>query len=60
MKPKILPVLEMAISNGALYGVRRAFKHLDDPSDEQIAQAVCDAVWTEIHEWFDMETVVEE
>ena len=59
MKPKILPVLEMCIENGLSYGYRRAFKHNDDPTEDQITQAIKDAVMHEIHEWFDMENVGE-
>ena len=59
MKPKILPVLEMCIENGLSYGYRRAFKHNDDPTEDQITQAIKDAVMHEIYEWFDMENVVE-
>ena len=57
MKPKILPVLEMCIENGLSYGYRRAFKHNDDPTEDQITQAIKDAVMHEIHEWFDFEKV---
>ena len=55
MKPKILPVLEMCIENGLAYGYRRAFKHTDDPTEEQITQAIKDAIMLELYEWFDME-----
>jgi hypothetical protein len=55
MKPKILPVLEMCIENGLAYGYTRAFKHDDDPTEEQITQAIKDAIMHEIYEWFDME-----
>ena len=57
MKPKILPVLEMCIENGLSYGYRRAFKHNDDPTEDQITQAIKDAVMHEIHEWFDFDKV---
>ncbi len=59
MKPKILPVLEMCIENGLAYGYTRAFKHDDDPTEEQITQAIKDAIMHEIYEWFDMENVSE-
>ena len=57
MKPKILPVLEMCIENGLAYGYRRAFKYTDDPTEEQITQAIKDAIMHELYEWFDMEDV---
>ena len=55
MKPKFYPLLEMCIENGLRVGYSRAFKHDDNPSDEQIHQAILQAVMFEIHEWFDFE-----
>ena len=52
MKPKILPVLEMCIENGLSYGYRRAFKHTDDPTEDQMTQAIKDAIMHELYEWF--------
>ena len=40
MKPKFLPVLEMCIENGLTYGYRRAFKHNDNPTEEQITDQI--------------------
>ena len=57
MKPKILPVLEMCIENGLSYGYRRAFKHTDDPTEDQITQAIKDAIMLELFEWFDFDKV---
>ena len=57
MKPKMLPVLEMCIENGLTYGYSRAFKHTDDPTEDQITQAIKDAIMHELYEWFDMEKV---
>ena len=57
MKPKILPVLEMCIETGLIYGYHRAFKHDDDPSEEQITQAIKDAIMHELYEWFDFEAL---
>ena len=59
MKPKILPVLEMCIENGLSYGYRREFKHTDDPTEDQITQAIKDAIMFELYEWFDMENINE-
>lgn len=53
MTPKLLPLLELCIETGAVRGVSRAHKHLDNPSREAIAQAVASAIWEELHEWFD-------
>ena len=57
MKPKILPVLEMCIENGLSYGYRRAFKHTDDPTEDQITQAIKDAIMLELYEWCDFDKV---
>jgi hypothetical protein len=38
MKPKIYPILEECIESGILFGFRRAFKHTDDPSEEQVVE----------------------
>ena len=57
MKPKILPVLEMCIENGLAYGYRRAFKYTDDPTEDQITQAIKDAIMLELYEWFDFDKV---
>jgi hypothetical protein len=59
MKPKFTPVLEMCIENGLRLGYTRAFKHNDNPSDEQIHQAIFQAVMHELYEWFDFEETYE-
>ena len=60
MKPKILPVLEMCIENGLSYGYLRAFKHTDNPTEDQITQAIKDAIMLELYEWFDFEALNDE
>lgn len=55
MKPKTLPVLRLAIEEGVGYGLSRARKHNPDPSDEEIAEYVGQAVLDSICEWFDLE-----
>ena len=52
MKPKFLPVLEMCIENGLTYGYRRAFKHNDNPTEEQITEQIKQSIMHEIYEWF--------
>ena len=56
MKPKILPVLEMCIENGVTIGYRRAFKHTDNPTEEQILGQIREAIVNELYEWFTFET----
>ena len=55
MKPKILPVLELCIENGVTIGYRRAFKHTDNPTEEQILGQIREAIVNELYEWFDFE-----
>lgn len=53
MTPKLIPLLEACIENGARCGVAAA--HLDDgnPSREEIVEHVAAAIWEELREWFD-------
>jgi len=53
MKPKTYVILERAVSEGALLGYRRAFKHVENPSEGAIADAITDAVMLTISEVFD-------
>ena len=55
MKPKFLPVLEMCIENGLTHGYRRAFKHNDNPTEEQITDQIKESIMHEIYEWFDFD-----
>lgn len=60
MKPKFDAVLEMCIDNGLRLGYNRAFKHVDNPTEEQIMSKQRDAIFEEIYEWFDMESQYDE
>ena len=53
MKPKFLPVLEMAIADGISAGWYRAHKHTDTPDEGMIKQAMEEEVWNQLYEWFD-------
>jgi hypothetical protein len=59
MKPKIYPLIERCVENGAVRGYRRAHKHIDDPSEEAICENIVDAIMLELSEWFAF-VVVEE
>lgn len=61
MKPKFHLILEHAIELGVISGVRRAYKHSDNPypSQDQI-DAITQGVWDSIHEWFDYENCTDE
>lgn len=55
MKAKEYTVLCEAIERGVSYGYMRAYKHNDNPSNEDVKIAIQNAVLTEICEWFDFE-----
>jgi hypothetical protein len=48
-------VLEMAIEQGVDLGFNRAHKHTDQPTPEQIKDAIHHAVLNEVCEWFTLE-----
>jgi len=49
MKPKHLAILSNCIEEGCRYGVSRAHKHTEEPSFEQIEEAVHAAIMERIH-----------
>jgi hypothetical protein len=55
MKPKIYPLIERCVENGAVRGYRRSHKHIDDPSEEAICANILFAVMEELSECFDFE-----
>ena len=52
MKPNELKVLDMCLEVGKARGLRRATKHNDSPTPEQVADLVADSIESEIMEWF--------
>ena len=55
MKPRFRQVLDLAIEEGVARGVRRAYKYVDNPTQEQIIASVEESVTGSLWEWFDME-----
>jgi hypothetical protein len=55
MKPRMDRLLEMCIENGIDYGIRRAHKHTDDPTEEMIKEEILNAIRIELYEWFEFE-----
>ena len=53
MKPKEYLVLQMCIENGLAFGLNRAYKHTDEPTKDQILDAIEQALMEEIHQWFE-------
>lgn len=45
-------LLDRCIAEGISIGTKRAFKHVDNPSANQIEIEVYQAVMNEIYEWF--------
>jgi hypothetical protein len=52
MKPKVRVILEMAIEEGVRYGWSRSHKHVENPSEGAIIEAIEDAVMSKIYEYF--------
>lgn len=55
MKAKLIPLLEQCIDTGIQRGWDRAWKHNDDPSSETVQASISQAIWCELHEWFDFD-----
>ena len=53
MTPKFMAVLEMCLENGIKRGLARAYKHTDEPSQQDIENALMLEITNEIYEWFD-------
>ena len=54
MQPKTHYALEQAVREGVEAGYRRAFKHVEDPTEIQITETIQAAVLNSIYEWFDV------
>jgi hypothetical protein len=52
MKPNTYVILERAVEEGTRLGYRRAFKHVENPSEEAIVEAIVDAVMLTVSEVF--------
>jgi hypothetical protein len=55
MKPDTYKLIEMCVENGVAYGLNRAYKHIDNPTTEQIAEKIRQAIMHEICEFFEFE-----
>jgi hypothetical protein len=52
MKPKIYTILSQAVEEGVRRGYRRAFKHVEAPTEEAIMDAIDLAVMSSILGYF--------
>jgi hypothetical protein len=53
MKPNTYVILQRAVEEGALLGYRRAFKRVENPTEEQIVEALTDAIMLTVSEVFE-------
>ena len=60
MKANAYKVMQMAVEEGVAYGHMRAYKHTDTPSEDEVKNAIEDAVMNSICEWFDFDDCKEE
>lgn len=55
MRANIRAILERCIEDGAAHGIRRAHKHVDNPSEGAIIDNISSAIWLEIDTYFNFE-----
>jgi len=53
MRVKFRVILDQAISEGVKIGYRRAFKHVENPTEEAICETIEDCVMSSLYEYFD-------
>ena len=58
MKPKFHKILEQAINEGVLRGYRRAYKHVENPTEGAIIDNVVEQVMNSLDEYFTFEDEV--
>jgi hypothetical protein len=59
MRPKFYKVLEEAITSGVSYGYKRAYKHVENPTEGAIIDSIVEQVMNSIDDWFDFPEVKE-
>jgi hypothetical protein len=52
---RVYSIIEEAVERGVNYGMHRAYKHVDNPSEEAIKQAINDAVMNSLSEVVDFQ-----
>lgn len=60
MKPKTHALLCRCIEDGIERGYTRAFKHVDNPTPEQIKDSIGHCIMAEIHESFEFDEIRDE
>jgi hypothetical protein len=52
MQPKFFHILNLAVEEGVRQGWHRSHKHVENPTENAIIEAIEDAVMSSIHEYF--------
>jgi hypothetical protein len=52
MTPDAYRVLQMAVQDGIAIGLRRAHKHVETPTEDQLIEILEREVMTQVCEWF--------
>jgi archaeosine-15-forming tRNA-guanine transglycosylase len=55
MKPKFRVILDQALEEGVRRGYRRAFKHVENPTEESICEHIEECVMSSLYEYFTFE-----
>lgn len=55
MKVNEYKLIEKCVEDGSLFGLNRAFKYNDAPTDQEIVDEIVAAVMQELCEWFDFD-----
>lgn len=55
MRAKLIPLLEQCIKTGIQRGWERAWKHGDYQPERVVQERIREAIWLELHEWFDFD-----
>ena len=53
---KAYTIIERAVSEGVAYGIRRAHKHVEKPTNEILEEKILDAVMLALSEIIDFDT----
>ena len=55
MKPRIYVIIRDCVENGIRYGIRRAYKHTDEPSEDLLESEIHSAIMNELDSRFEFE-----
>ena len=52
MKPNVRAILARAIEEGIAYGIRRAYKYSDNPTEGALEEQISNGIWIELDQYF--------